>query len=74
MAVSDMRVVDETKWLRAKIICAVASTLFLFWCSRGVNNDIQSVRLGMAWLVLPFWLVLIINLYKATRDKNQPDA
>jgi hypothetical protein len=70
MVVNKMRVVNETKWLRAKIICAVVSTLFLFWCSRGVNNDLQSVRLGMAWLVLPFWTVLIINLYKTTRDKQ----
>jgi hypothetical protein len=65
-----MRVVDETKWLRAKIICAVATTLFLLWCSKGVNNDIQSSRLALAWLVLPFWTVLIINLYNATRDKQ----
>ena len=70
MAVSDMRVVDETKWLRAKIICAVATTLFLLWCSQGVNNNIQSSRLALAWLVLPFWTVLIINLYKATKEKQ----
>lgn len=63
-----MRVVDQQRWQRAKVLCAVLLTLFLLWCSKGVNNDIQSNRLAMAWLVLPFWVVLVLSINKNKRN------
>ena len=59
-----MRVVDEWKWRRAKIILACLLGLAFLACIGGTEGTEPMPNPVLAFYIFPFWIALIWNITK----------